>query len=226
MTRYIQRHSRMTRIVHNINLFCCMWLAISGLFVFVPALGNLVGADVVQILRVSHRVIGVIFIINPIVAMIASSKGFKHFVAKYTKKWDADDKTWMKKFIPYMFTAKTTHMPDQDEVKSGQVVADGALMVLGFLMGMSGLFMWLGTSVWQFPAGAIDVLRLLHDVGYILLIVFVIAHIFLGLGIFQPYRRTARLMFRDGKVSESDALYHWGKWARKELEEKKNISEE
>ena len=49
------------------------------------------------------------------------------------------------------------------------------------------------------------------------------AHIFLGGGIFQPYRGTHRLMFGDGTVSESDALYHWGHWARKELESGKNV---
>ena len=48
--------------------------------------------------------------------------------------------------------------------------------------------------------------------------VFGLAHIFLGAGIFQPYRGTHRLMFGDGTVSEADALYHWGHWARKELE--------
>lgn len=32
---------------------------------------------------------------------------------------------------------------------------------------------------------------------------------YLGLGIFTPYRGTVRLMFGDGKVSETDAVYHW-----------------
>lgn len=226
MARYIQRHSRMTRIVHNVNMVCCLWLMISGLFVFAPPLGNLVGADVVQGLRISHRIVGVIFILNPLVAIIASPKGFGRFIEKYTKKWDDDDKNWLKLFVKYMFTSKTTHMPDQDEVKSGQVVADGALMICGFFMGVSGLLMWLGTSVWAFPAWLLSAMHLIHVIVFIVLVVFTIAHIYLGLGIFQPYRRTKRLMFGDGKVSESDALYHWGKWARKEIKEKKNVTEE
>ena len=49
------------------------------------------------------------------------------------------------------------------------------------------------------------------------------AHIFLGTGIFQPYRGTHRLMFGDGMVSESDALYHWGHRAREELESGKKV---
>ena len=30
-------------------------------------------------------------------------------------------------------------------------------------------------------------------------------------------------MWKDGLISESDALYHWGHWARKELDEGKNV---
>jgi formate dehydrogenase subunit gamma len=32
-------------------------------------------------------------------------------------------------------------------------------------------------------------------------------------------------MFGDGRVSESDALYHWGHWAEKELASGKNVVE-
>ena len=55
--------------------------------------------------------------------------------------------------------------------------------------------------------------------------VFGLAHIFLGAGIFQPYRGTYKLMFGNGMVSESDAIYHWGHWARKEITEGKNVVE-
>jgi formate dehydrogenase subunit gamma len=53
----------------------------------------------------------------------------------------------------------------------------------------------------------------------------VLAHAYLGSGIFQPYRGSHRLMFGDGLVSESDALYHWGHWAEKELASGKNVVE-
>ena len=59
---------------------------------------------------------------------------------------------------------------------------------------------------------------LLHDVFFLALVVFVIAHIYLGAGIFQPYKGSLSTMWGDGKISESDALYHWGKWAREEIE--------
>jgi formate dehydrogenase subunit gamma len=216
--RYIQRHSLQTRITHDVVAISCIWLAISGLFVFIPPLGAAVGADVVQGMRMSHRIIGCIFILVPIISAITAPKGVKAFFGKYFTKWDEDDKTWMKKFIPYMFSPKKTHMPDADEVKSGQRVADGVVMIAALMMAASGLGLWLGGANGA-DAGFISVMRFLHDLFFLIMVVFVIAHMYLGAGIFQPYRHTKQLMWGNGQVSESDALYHWGKWARKEIED-------
>lgn len=216
--REIQRHSLQTRLTHGTVAIACIWLAISGLFVFVPALAAAF-PDVAQGMRMSHRIVGAIFIIVPILSAITAPKGFKAFLAKYFVKWTPEDKEFMKKFVPYMLGPKKVHMPDQDEVKSGQRIADGAMVLAAILIAISGLVLWLGTSVFHAGAAAELVMRLVHDVCFILFIVFGLAHIYLGAGIFQPYRGTARLMWKDGKVSESNALYHWGFWARKEIEE-------
>lgn len=63
--RYIKRHSLQARLTHGITVSACILLAISGLFVFVPALAQAVGPDVVFAIRMSHRVIGVIFVVVP-----------------------------------------------------------------------------------------------------------------------------------------------------------------
>ncbi|MDD5894336.1 MAG: cytochrome b/b6 domain-containing protein [Coriobacteriaceae bacterium] len=222
--RVIPRHSKQTRFTHGVVAVACIWLAISGLFVFVPALANAF-PGVSQAMRVSHRIVGAIFILVPVISAITAPQGFKAFCKKYFKKWTPEDFEFMKKFVPYMLGPKKVHMPDQDEVKSGQAVADGFMILCGLLMAVSGVVLWLGTSVWHAGAGAIMVMRLLHDLGFILLIVFGLAHIYLGAGVFQPYRGMARVMWKDGKIPESDALYHWGFWARKEIEEG-NVEEE
>ena len=77
--------------------------------------------------------------------------------------------------------------------------------------------MVLGSTVFEMPAGPYSIFLLLHDIGFFLICIFGMAHIFLGAGIFQPYRGVIRIMWGDGTVSESDALYHWGHWARKEI---------
>ncbi len=221
----IRRKSKQARITHGITVISCILLAISGLFVFVPALTQLAGNDVVFVLRMAHRVIGVVFVAVPFISALLAPKGVAHIFKNLFEKWDSDDKKWMALFMPYLFMAKHLHMPDQHEVKSGQRFADGMLWLFGAVMGVTGVLLLLGTTVFDMPAGAYRVILLLHDIGFFFIAIFGMAHIFLGAGIFQPYRGTARIMWGDGTVSESDALYHWGHWARKELESGENVVE-
>ncbi len=222
--RFIKRHSLQTRLTHGTVVFSCIWLMISGLFIFVPPLAA-AAPGVAQFMRVTHRIVGTIFILVPIISAIAAPGGFKAFLGKYFTKWTPEDFEFMKKFVPYMLGPKRVHMPDQDEVKSGQRVADGMLILGGIAMGVSGLVLWLGTSVFAASPGTIAVMRFIHDLFFMVLVVFVAAHFYLGSGIFQPYRGTRKLMFGSGEVPESDALYHWGFWAREEIEKGENVVE-
>ena len=118
--RYIQRHSLLARITHGVVSISCILLAISGLFVFVPPLAALVGADAVFTIRMSHRVLGCIFILMPVISAILAPKGAWHIIKEDAlSKWDSDDKKWMLLFLPYLFLAHWLHMPDQHQNKSG-----------------------------------------------------------------------------------------------------------
>jgi len=226
MTRYIKRHSLQTRLTHDTIAVCCILLALSGLFVFIPPLAAAVPQGVILAIRISHRVFGVLFILVPLISAITAPKGVMHLLRNYFAKWDKDDVVWMKRFIPYMLGPKKVHMPDQHEVKSGQRVADGAIMLGALVMIVTGALLIAGTSGRGFHPEMLLVIRLIHDVGFFWICVFGIAHIYLGSGLFQPYRRTARLMWGDGKVSESDALYHWGHWACEEIEKGEQVSDD
>ena len=221
--RRIQRKSKQARITHDVTIISCILLAISGLFVFIPALAQAVGNDVVFVARMAHRVLGVVFVVVPLVSAVLAPKGVAHIFKNLFAKWDSDDKKWMALFMPYLFMAKHLHMPDQSEVKSGQRFADGMLWFSGALMGITGVVLLLGTTVFDLPGNVYAVFLLLHDIGFFLIALFGMAHIFLGAGISQPYRGTYKIMFGDGTVSESDALYHWGHWARKEIESGEKI---
>jgi formate dehydrogenase subunit gamma len=227
MATYIKRHTLQTRLTHGIAVVCIILLSITGLFVFIPALNGLFPSTLTFALRIAHRVIGGILILTVLISAITAPKGVKHLCKNYFARWDADDKTFMKRFIPYMLSPKRVHMPDQHEIKSGQRVADGVLVLAGFLICVSGVFLVLGTAPFSLALSAslLVVMRLIHDIAFLLFAVFGLAHIFLGAGIFQPYRRTARLMFGDGLCHESDALYHWGYWAREELEKRTDCVE-
>lgn len=222
--KYIQRHSKQARLTHDVTVIACILLCISGLFVFVPQLAQLAGPDVTWAIRMSHRVIGLVFVIVPVVSAIAAPKGVAHIMRNLFAKWDSDDKKWMLLFFPYLFGAKWIHMPDQRESKSGQRFADGALWVACLIMAVSGVALLLGSTVLDIGA-AYGAFRFVHDLGFLIIAVFGLAHIFLGAGIFQPYRGTYKLMFGDGTVSESDALYHWGHWAREEIASGEHVVE-
>lgn len=221
--RFIKRHSILTRVVHGTVAVSCVWLMISGLFVFIDPLAAAM-PEVARFMKATHRIVGCIFIIMPIFGAIGSPTGLKKFFGKYFTKWTPEDVEFLKKFVPYMLQPKKVHMPDQDEVKSGQRFADGMLILGGVMMAVSGLVLWLGTTVCPVSSGTLVLMRFIHDLFFLVLVVFVVAHVFLGAGIFQPYRGgTIKTMFGNGQVSEANALYHWGFWAREELEEGTNV---
>jgi formate dehydrogenase subunit gamma len=226
MTRSIKRHSLQARITHGVTACSCILLAISGLFVLVPPLTATLPAHVVFTMRMAHRGLGIIFIAVPLISALTAPKGVARLARAYFAKWDKDDATFMKRFVPYMLGPKRVHMPDQHEVKSGQRVADGLLFIAAFLIAASGVTLLLGTSTVTFSATVMLVAHFVHDLAFILFCVFGVAHIFLGSGIFQPYRGLVTAMFGNGRVSESAALYHWGHWARAELEDGTNVVEE
>lgn len=224
--RVIQRKSFQARLTHGVVVVTCIYLMLSGLCVFIHPLAAALGQDVMFFIRMSHRVIGVVFVVFPLISAILAPKGVAHIFKTLFHSWNQDDKDWLKKFVPYLLAPKSQHMPDQDEAKSGQHIADGAIWVCCLMMAVSGVALLLGDTVMPMSATALGWWRIVHDVFFVLLDIFVIAHIYLGAGIFQPYRGTHRIMWGDGKVDEASALYHWGKWARRELENGVNVSVE
>jgi formate dehydrogenase subunit gamma len=220
--RYIQRHSSMARTVHWAHTISCLSLFVTGILLFVPAVADSLSVGAMQASRAVHRIAAIVFIAAPILAMVFSPKGASHFFGELFGQWDEDDKTFMKKFVKYLFSPKKTHMPKQHELKSGQRFADFFILLFAILIVVSGVLMWLAKYI---DPGLVRWMYLVHDVSMIGLGVFLAGHIYLGAGIFQPYRGTLRLMFGDGKVSEADAMYHWGHWAEEELRSGENVTE-
>jgi len=220
--RYIQRQSTYARSLHWIHTVACLSLYVTGLILFIPSVAAAVGVSTVQGARTVHRVMAVIFIVAPLVSIVIQPKGFKHVLQGWFFKWDEKDKEFMKKFPAYLFLGGKQHMPDQKYMKSGQAVADIPVVLLSIVIALSGVVLWM--PQW-FGGGTLVAWSLLiHDGVMVLLGVMMIAHIYIGAGIFQPYKGSGRIMFGDGKITESDALYHWGTWAREELKKGEIIS--
>ena len=45
MTRYIQRHSRLARVTHGVAAVSCIFLALTGVAVFTPAISEALGGS-------------------------------------------------------------------------------------------------------------------------------------------------------------------------------------
>ncbi len=223
MTRYIQRHSLLKRVIHGIHTVACLFLIASGVVIFIPAVGRAVGPEFVQFVRITHRFFAVIFIGGPLVGLVVAPKGFVHIVQNLTAKWDDDDKKFMALFAKYLFVPKTTHMPKQHAVKSGQRLSDAALILAAVLISVTGVVLWAGAYV---SPQVFAIALLLHDVAFVLVSIIMVVHVYLGAGVWQPYRGLGRLMFGNGRVTEAEARYHWGHWAEEELASGKNVIEE
>ena len=96
MTRYIQRHSLLTRVTHGVGAIACILLAVTGVFVFGPSLGGgIMGGAFTYAMRMLHRILAIPFIVVPLLAVIISPKALVHlFKEDIVGKWGKDDVLW------------------------------------------------------------------------------------------------------------------------------------
>ena len=82
MTRYIQRHSRLARVTHGVAAVSCIFLALTGVAVFTPAISEALGGTFVYWMRMLHRIAAVPFILFPLIALVRFPKGAAHLFKK------------------------------------------------------------------------------------------------------------------------------------------------
>jgi formate dehydrogenase subunit gamma len=170
-----------------------------------------------------HRILGAIFVIVPLLSWIVKPSNFIHTFKNIFAPWDKDDKDFMKKFVPYLFNPTKNHMPKQQFIKSGQRISDLVMYLFIFAFMITGILMWLGAP--RISEDVFSIARFIHDLSFFGWLCLMVIHIYLGAGIFQPYRGSARFVFGDGYAKVDDARYHWGHWADKELASGENVIE-
>lgn len=222
MVKYIKRHDIFARITHWTFAVGGLGLMATGLFVFIPALANWAGPAMKGI-TIAHRVLAVLFIAIPVISWIIKPSNLIGSMKQLFMKWDDDDKEFMIKFFPYLLNPGKYHMPKQQFIKSGQRFSDMIMYLCIFGISLSGVLLWIGADA--FSPELYALWRAGHDITFMGMAMMMPIHIYFGGGIFQPYRRLGRVMFGDGLVSESDALYHWGHWAEDELLSGENVVE-
>jgi formate dehydrogenase subunit gamma len=200
----VERFSSGARLFHWTVTISAIVLAITGLFLYVPAFGSLAEHSYSRII---HRVAAVILVAAPLLFFLSRPGRSLHFV-KYIFTWGKDDIAWLKAAPDYYFGGDEKKMPPQGEMNSGQKLwaLVAFLSVIGFIV--TGSVMWFAKN--SIPAELFLWATIIHDLCFIVAGAMTLVHVYLG-AIHPRMTESLKSMLK-GKVSEEYAKSHHGKW--------------
>jgi formate dehydrogenase subunit gamma len=157
--------------------------------------------------RTVHRVTAVFFGLVPITYAILQPRRLWVNLREFLT-WGKDDIRWLKAAIPYYVAGKHEEMPPQPRFNSGERL-NALVMVAGTLtFGVTGLSMWFLKGM--MPVGLFRFMVLVHDLAFIVTFVMFIVHFYLA--VVHPLMWQSLISMRFGRVPESYAREHHGKW--------------
>ena len=203
----VQKYTKVARIFHWVHTSAFIILVLTGIFLFIPAAG-FIAQD--SWTRVIHRVAAVLFVVAPLMEIIANPKTAGASI-KQAFTWGKDDIEWVKALPRYYFLNDESAMPPQNEMNTGQKMWLTVLLIMGPIFVITGILMWFFKDT--LPPGVFQWCVFVHDVAFIATFVFLLIHVYLG--VIHPLMRTHGGSFRamvDGKVTVEYAKSHHGKW--------------
>ncbi len=203
----IQKYTKVARVFHWVHTTAFLALVITGIFLFVPALGFL-AQDSWS--RVIHRIAAVIFVLAPLMQLFANPKTAGASI-KQAFTWGKEDLEWLKAAPRYYFLGDESTMPPQPEMNSGQKLWYTMVLILGPVFVITGILMWffkysLVSAVFQWCV-------FVHDAAFIATFLMLLVHIYLG--VLHPLMRQHGGSFNSmvgGTVTVEYAKSHHGKW--------------
>jgi formate dehydrogenase subunit gamma len=200
----VERFSAGARLFHWVVTITALTLAITGLFLWVPAFGSLAEDSYSRII---HRVAAVILVAAPLLFFISRPSRALHFV-KYIFTWGKDDIAWLKAAPDYYFGGDEKKMPPQGEMNTGQKLWSlvAFVSVIGFVV--TGAVMWFAKN--SIPAELFLWTTIIHDLCFIVSASMTLVHLYLG-AIHPRMTESLKSMLK-GKVSDEYAKSHHGKW--------------
>jgi formate dehydrogenase subunit gamma len=200
----VEKFSAGARWFHWVITAAALALAITGLFLYVPAFA---GAAEGSYSRIIHRVAAVIFVAAPLLFFLAKPGGSLRFI-KQIFSWGKDDLAWLKAAPDYYFGGSEKNMPPQPEINSGQKLWSlvAFLSAVGFII--TGIFMWFLKD--SLSAGVFNWMVVVHDVCFIAGGAMLLVHLYLGA--IHPRMTESLKSMIGGKVSVEYAKSHHGKW--------------
>lgn len=148
----------------------------------------------IEICRALHRITAMLWITLSI--PFAFSMLFKKWHLAFKKRKDESWKTYVTEELADMKTMYIdfSYPKRAGKYNLGQIAAGLAVIVFSVIMIVSGLFLWFRVSL---DSTTVSIMRLLHDIGFTVFVIFLIIHIYLAV---HPVNKAGyNAMFRDGK---------------------------
>ncbi len=204
----VERYRKPTRVLHWIHAGAFTILFLTGLILFIPALGFLAQDSWTRLI---HRIAAALFIIAPLIYIPLNWKATLRGV-KDAFNWGMDDIGWLKAAPRYYFLADEEAMPPQDHMNSGQKMWWLLVIVFSMVFVITGLIMWAFKTV--APAALLEWMVLIHDIAFIVTGAMFFVHIYLSVihPLMRPLRTGAWSSMARGKVSAHYARSHHAKW--------------
>ncbi len=200
----IERYRKPTRVLHWVNTVSFSILFLTGLVLFVSALGPLAEGSWSRLI---HRVAAVAFVIAPLIYILMNWKATWHGV-KEAFVWGSEDLGWMMAAPRYYFLNDEEAMPPQGHMNSGQKLWWLMVLVFGIVFLLSGTVMWaFKTSA---PAALLQWMVVLHDIAFVATGAMLFVHIYLS--VIHPLMAGALDSMTRGKVSVEYARSHHAAW--------------
>lgn len=202
--RTVERFKKRTIWFHWVHTVAFLILLVTGAVLFLPGLGAPAAGGLTRLI---HRIAVVFFIGAPIMYFILSPRMSLHFI-KETLTWGKDDIKWVLKAPDYYFGGSEDKMPPQGHVNTGQKMWQLIVLVSSSLFLISGLIMWFFKDI--VPGGFFQWSVIVHDIAFILVFLMLLVHIYLG--VIHPRMSESLRSMWDGRISETYAKHHYGKW--------------
>ena len=201
----VERFKKKARVLHWTIAVSGAILGLTGLFLYVPAFGMAAQGGYT---RVIHRIAAIVFILAPVIYMVANPRSAGRFI-KEAFSYGSDDWEWAKKAPDYYFGGEEEKMPPQGHVNAGQKLYMLCALVCGVGLTVTGLMIWFGGSVlWP---------TFVHDILFIIFLAFTLVHVYLGA--LHPHMTESLRSMITGKAPVDYVKAHYGKWYDEEFGE-------
>lgn len=217
--KYIRRHKMGFVYFHWINAVCFFLLFLTALPLYADSFHFLYDLFGAANLQIAHRVLAVIFILNPIIGLVTAHDGIRRLFREVAS-FGHDDIVFNQKFPPELIGREPKGIPPQSFYNGGEKMNILLQACLWAALAVSGAVLWLGDGqispeirAWMIP---------LHSICAGFGFAAALGHIYLALGV-NPDSMHGMC---DGTVKASYAQKHHGKWVDELVKEGKVTREE